>query len=227
MHRKSALLLSPFLVTSLMVSCTSESDPEVEIDVRPPTTAPDSRPLPPSTAPAPSAPTVPAPMEIEVNIQSKELHVLRNGTVVETYPVAVGTEEWPTPTGEWTIHEVMWNPRWTPPDEEWAEGEVEREPGDPKNPLGKAQLVYDLPNSIHGTTDTSSLGKAASHGSIRVSNAVATQLARQVMEAGGAARDEAWFKMVQDNPSEEYRVTLPNPVTIRVLSRAGPGTSPR
>lgn len=223
MRRTMALFLPPLLVTTAVTSCTSESD-EVEIDLRPPTTAPDTRPLPLPSGPIDAQASR---LEIEVSLDAKELHVLRSGTVEETYPVAVGSEEWPTPTGEWTIHEVVWNPHWTPPDEEWAEEEVEREPGDPRNPLGKAQLVYDLPNSIHGTNDTSSLGKAVSHGSIRVSNAVATELARQVMEAGGAVRDESWFHLVEQNPREEYRVPLPNPVTIRVLSRAGPGTAPR
>jgi lipoprotein-anchoring transpeptidase ErfK/SrfK len=83
----------------------------------------------------------------------------------------------------------VWNPRWVPPREEgWAEDEKVSEPGAPDNPLGRAQLVYDAPRSIHGTDEPESLGKAASHGSIRVANSVATKLARMVMEAGGPAR---------------------------------------
>lgn len=156
-------------------------------------------------------------MRLEVHLDSRELHVYRGGQRVETHPVAVGSEEWPTPTGEWTIGQVIWNPRWVPPEEEWAEDEEIEEPGDPDNPLGRAQLVYSPPNSIHGTNAPESLGQAVSHGSIRVSNEVAMDLARQVMEAGGASRDEAWYQQARENRTERRDVSIPNPVPIRVV----------
>lgn len=159
----------------------------------------------------------PPDMRLEVDISERELYVYRGGERVATHPVAVGSDEWPTPTGEWTIGQVVWNPRWIPPEEEWAEDEEVAEPGDPDNPLGKAQLVYRAPNSIHGTTDLESLGQAVSHGSIRVSNEVAVELARQVMEAGGAGKDEAWYRQAQENTSERREVAIPNPVPIRVV----------
>jgi lipoprotein-anchoring transpeptidase ErfK/SrfK len=157
-------------------------------------------------------------MRLEVNIAARELHVYRGGQRVATHPVAVGSSEWPTPTGEWSVGQVVWNPRWIPPQEEWAEDEEEKEPGDPENPLGRAQLVYRAPNSIHGTNAPESLGQAVSHGSIRVSNEVAMELARQVMEAGGAQRDEAWYQRVRENRTERQDVNIPNPVPIRVVS---------
>jgi lipoprotein-anchoring transpeptidase ErfK/SrfK len=155
-------------------------------------------------------------MRIEVNVSARELHVYRGGTRVETHPVAVGTSEWPTQTGEWTIGQVVWNPRWVPPAQEWAEDNEEKEPGDPENPLGRAQLVYDAPRSIHGTNQPQSIGQAASHGSIRVTNEVAMQLARQAMEAGGAERDEAWFRRVRENRTQREDVSLSRPIPIRV-----------
>ncbi len=157
-------------------------------------------------------------MRIEVNLAARELHVFRGGQRVATHPVAVGSEEWPTPTGEWSIGQVVFNPRWVPPEQEWAEDEEIREPGDPENPLGRAQLVYSPPNSIHGTNAPESLGQAVSHGSIRVSNEVALELARMVMEAGGAQRDEAFHRRARDNRTERQDVSIPNPVPIRVIS---------
>lgn len=159
-------------------------------------------------------------LRLEVDIASRELNVYRGARRVATHPVAVGTDEWPTPTGEWTIGQVVWNPRWVPPEESWAEDDSIAEPGAPDNPLGRAQLVYRAPNSIHGTTDTASLGRAASHGSIRVANPVAIELARMVMESGGAARDAAFYERVQANPTERVEVSIPDPVPIRVV--AGP-----
>jgi hypothetical protein len=136
--------------------------------------------------------------------------------------VAVGMPEWPTRTGEWTIGQVVFNPRWTPPqDEEWAKDEEVKEPGDPENPLGRAQLVYDAPRSIHGTNEPESLGKAESHGSIRIANDVAVQLARMVMEAGGAQRDESFFQQVQQNRRERVEVPIPNAIPIRIVGGSG------
>jgi lipoprotein-anchoring transpeptidase ErfK/SrfK len=172
----------------------------------------------------PAPPSQPAPLppeqqlELEVDIAARELYVYRGGQRVATHPVAVGSEEWPTPTGEWTIGQVVWNPRWVPPDQEWAEGEEPKEPGDPENPLGRAQLVYSPPNSIHGTIAPESLGRAVSHGSIRVSNEVAMELAREVMEAGGAGRDEDWYRRVRENRTQHEIVSIPNPVPIRVVA---------
>ncbi|HEX2079212.1 MAG TPA: L,D-transpeptidase [Longimicrobium sp.] len=174
--------------------------------------------------PAPTPPPPPPDLRLEVNVAERELYVYRNDERIATHPVAVGTSEWPTQTGEWTIGQVVWNPRWTPPDEEWARDEEVKEPGDPENPLGHAQLVYDAPRSIHGTNEPESLGKAESHGSIRVANDVAVRLARMVMESGGAGKDEAWYQNVRQNRRERVEVPIPNPIPIRVVSGGSGGS---
>src|SRR5687767_4151379 len=173
----------------------------------------------PGTAQTPAPAPTPAPepdMRIEVDLAARQLYVIKGGSRVATHPVAVGSTEWPTKTGEWTIVQAVWNPEWTPPDESWAEERLPRKPGDPKNPLGHAQLVYDPPRSIHGTNQPSSIGKAVSHGSIRVTNEVGEQLAREVMEAGGAPKDEAWYASARANRTEKQIVDLPQPIPIRV-----------
>ena len=172
------------------------------------------------TAAEPAPP--PPDLRIEVDLAARELRVFRDDRLVEAHPVAIGSDEWPTPTGEWTIGQVVWNPRWIPPDQEWAEDAEVTEPGDPENPLGQAQLVYEAPNSIHGTNDPASIGQAVSHGSIRVTNEVAVRLARLVMEAGGAARDEAWYREAQADPADRRDVSIPNPVPIRVVAGTDP-----
>ena len=158
---------------------------------------------------------------LEVDIASRQLNVYRDNRVVASHPVAVGSAEWPTPTGQWDVGQVIFNPRWHPPVEEsWAADEEVKEPGDPDNPLGKVQLVYAAPNSIHGTNEPESLGQAVSHGSIRIANEVGVELARMVMQAGGAPRDDAFIQNALANPTERVEVAIPNPVPIRVV--AGP-----
>jgi lipoprotein-anchoring transpeptidase ErfK/SrfK len=162
-----------------------------------------------------SAPAT-ADMRIEVDLNARQLKVFKGGQQVATHAVAVGSEKWPTEKGEWTIKQVVWNPDWVPPDESWAEEREPRESGDPKNPLGRAQLVYDLPRTIHGTNQPSSIGKAVSHGSIRLPNEVIVQLAQQVMDASGVGKDEAWYRQTQQNRKQKQVIDLPRPVPIRV-----------
>lgn len=187
--------------------------------------AASQQPAQPAPQPAPPPPPPPPDLRLEVNVAERELYVYRNDERIATHPVAVGTEEWPTRTGEWSIGQVVFNPRWTPPDEEWAKDEEVKEPGDPENPLGRAQLVYDAPRSIHGTNEPESLGKAASHGSIRIANDVVVRLARMVMESGGAAKEDAWFQRVRENRRERVEVPIPNPIPIRIVSGKGSGDS--
>jgi len=168
-----------------------------------------------SGATAAAAPAT-ADMRIEVDVDARQLHVMKGGQRVASHAVAVGSERWPTAKGEWTITQVVFNPDWVPPDESWAEEREPRESGDPKNPLGRAQLVYDAPRSIHGTNQPSSIGKPVSHGSIRLPNSVIVQLAKDVMEAAGAGKDDAWYREAQQNRSQKRVVDLPRAVPIRV-----------
>jgi len=189
--------------------------------------APSAAERTPGPAPADTAPTADTALlppgaaaagslRLEIDLSERELRVYEGGELVETHPVAVGTQEYPTPTGNYTITQVVWNPEWIPPDSPWAEEEAPAAPGDPDNPLGRAQLVFDLPYTIHGTEDTASLGKAASHGSVRVSNRVIVGLARRTMEAGGAPRPEAFYDEVLRRRTEKRVIDLPQPVPLEI-----------
>jgi lipoprotein-anchoring transpeptidase ErfK/SrfK len=159
-----------------------------------------------------------ASTRIEVDLNAKQLRVYDGDKQVGTYRVAVGSQQWPTQTGEWNITQVIWNPEWIPPkDEAWAEAKDPKKPGAPDNPLGRAQLVYDPPRTIHGTNEPQSIGKAVSHGSIRLANADVVKLARQLMEVTGVRKDDAWYRQVQQNRTEKVPVDLPQRVPIRVF----------
>jgi lipoprotein-anchoring transpeptidase ErfK/SrfK len=154
---------------------------------------------------------------VEVDLTARKLYLFNGADTAETYSVAVGSQRWPTQTGEWKITQVVWNPEWIPPDESWAEEREPRKPGDPKNPLGRVQLVYDPPRTIHGTTDPSSIGKAVSHGSIRMTNEKAAELGKLLMDAAGVGKDSAFYRNVQRNRTEKVVVDLPRGVPIRVF----------
>lgn len=57
--------------------------------------------------------------------------------------------------------------------------------------MGRARLLYNPPYTIHGTDELDSLGKAESHGSIRVANDVAIELAELLLREGGAWQGDA------------------------------------
>jgi lipoprotein-anchoring transpeptidase ErfK/SrfK len=156
-------------------------------------------------------------LRFEVDISDRKLRVFQGEQLKATHDVAVGTKEWPTPTGSWEFHRVDLNPEWVPPkDESWAEKETKQAPGSPDNPMGRARLVYRMPNTVHGTDDLASLGKASSHGSIRVSNDLVLQLAEMMLKAGGSWEGPQWFQQMTGNRTEEYQIPLEQRLPIKV-----------
>jgi lipoprotein-anchoring transpeptidase ErfK/SrfK len=157
-------------------------------------------------------------MRLEVDLAAKQLTAFDGDPRIATYRIAIGSPQWPTQTGQWEVKQVVWNPEWIPPKEEqWAEDKNPKAPGAPDNPLGRAQLVYDPPRTVHGTNDPSSIGKAVSHGSIRMANADIGQLARRVMELAGAPKDDSFYQGVAQNRTRKVVVDLPQRVPIRVF----------
>ncbi len=156
-------------------------------------------------------------VRFEVDISDRKLRVFQGNQLTATHDVAVGTKKWPTPTGSWEFHRVDLNPEWNPPkSEEWAEDEKVQAPGSPDNPMGRARLVYRMPNTVHGTDDSQSLGKASSHGSIRVANDVVLQLAELLLKAGGSWEGPKWFQQMTENRTEEHQVPLEQRIPIKV-----------
>lgn len=156
-------------------------------------------------------------LRVEVDLSDRKLRIFQADRLTATYDVAVGTEEWPTPTGSWEFHRVDLNPEWNPPkDEDWAKDEEQQAPGSADNPMGRARLVYRMPNTVHGTDDLNSLGKASSHGSIRVANEVVLKLAETLLKAGGSYDGPQWFQQMKNNRTEEYQVPLEQRIPIKV-----------
>ncbi len=157
-------------------------------------------------------------IRVEVDIAARRVRVLDAfADTLAQHDIAVGSKEWPTRTGEWTISQVVLNPEWIPPtDESWAEEEKGSQPGDPDNPLGHAQLVYDLPRSIHGTNAPASIGKAVSHGSIRATNESVLSMAELLLRRTGVERAAELVQEAQRDRTTKRVIDLPQLVTIRV-----------
>jgi lipoprotein-anchoring transpeptidase ErfK/SrfK len=145
----------------------------------------------------------------------KKILVVRQGaTDVKQFNIAVGSKGHPTPTGRFTVKHLIWNPAWVPPDEKWAKGKKPTAPGDPKNPMRAVKIFFQEPDYyIHGTDREDSIGYAASHGCIRISEADAVELARYLMEQTVVKHSDDWYSSVvaSGKPTD---VKLPAGVTF-------------
>lgn len=155
-------------------------------------------------------------LSIAASTQKKILVVRLGGRDVKTYPIAVGIKSKPTPTGQFSIRHIVWNPAWHPPDEKWAKGKKPTKPGDPKNPMKVVKIFFKEPDYyIHGTDDEDSLGERASHGCIRMSESDVTDLARMIMDHAGAGHDDAWFDQVMNRSKPaDVRLAAAVPIVI-------------
>ena len=161
-----------------------------------------------------------AELRLEVDLAERRLDAVVDGDVVESFAVSVGKEKNPTPRGRFSIRKVIWNPSWKPPDAKWARGKTAKPPGHPENPMKRVKMFFKEPDYyIHGTGDEDSLGKAESHGCIRMAPDDVTRLAQLVMEHGGKPMPEPWYRKIFHRRSTKV-VFLETPIPVAI------GTSP-
>ncbi|HET7706523.1 MAG TPA: L,D-transpeptidase, partial [Thermoanaerobaculia bacterium] len=72
-----------------------------------------------------------ASLSLEVDLDDRLLRVYEEKNLIETYSVSVGKDAKPTPTGNFSIRRIVWNPSWVPPNEKWARGKTAKAPGHP------------------------------------------------------------------------------------------------
>lgn len=130
-----------------------------------------------------------APIKLEVSLSARELRVIKDGSTIATYGVAVGRPGHPTPTGAFRTGEIVWDPSWTPPPTDWAANKTYQPPGAAANPMQAVKIYFQAPYYfIHGTNRPGSIGEAASHGCIRMVPDDASALARRIERAGGSVQ---------------------------------------
>ncbi|MDB4886478.1 MAG: ErfK/YbiS/YcfS/YnhG family protein [Gemmatimonadetes bacterium] len=162
------------------------------------------------------APAPEAALTMTADLSARTLTLRRGSTVVKQYPVAVGLDRHPTPTGRFTVRKLVWNPSWVPPDAGWAKGKKPAGPGESKNPMKTVKIFFREPDYyIHGTGSVGSLGEAASHGCLRMDPDQAAEVALELMDNAGTSKDWDWVRGIL-NLGEQHVVNLstPTPLTI-------------
>ncbi|MFP5230315.1 MAG: L,D-transpeptidase [Acidobacteriota bacterium] len=163
-HLKTTMIALSCLVLSI-VPVTAQTRPvpahAVSVTEMKAKTMSDARPTSPSLrrteAPADDLVT----RVIVVSLEDRRLALVEDGVVKRVYRVAVGRVDSPSPTGTFTIVDRVENPTYYHP------GAVI--PPGPGNPVGTRWIGLDKKGyGIHGTNMPHSIGKAASHGCIRM-----------------------------------------------------------
>ncbi len=111
---------------------------------------------------------------ITVDLGARSLVWTRDGRVVLETPVAVGTDDNPTPKGRFFVTDLLQN----------------EDPGGAYGPFAAGVAAHsdtlsdfaggDGQIGLHGTNEPWSIGRAASHGCVRVPNDVITSIATSV-----------------------------------------------
>ena len=114
------------------------------------------------------------PYSLNVRLRHHDLILRKHGRTIAHFTAAVGRSALPTPTGRFYIVELLKQP-------------------DPQGPYGPyafglsaySHVLYRFGGGpgqigIHGTNETTSIGRSASHGCIRIPNSAITRLANQL-----------------------------------------------
>jgi murein L,D-transpeptidase YcbB/YkuD len=155
-------------------------------------------------------------LSLEVNIPAFRVDVLRESSHVTSFGIAVGRPRYFTPTGDFEVTLITWNPWWYPPNSYWARKEKITRPG-PNNPMGKVKLLLRGNIFFHGTPLASSIGSAASHACMRMRQEDAIALARLVQGAAGAAIGDSEVNSLLATWDQTREVQLPIRVPVRIV----------
>ena len=114
---------------------------------------------------------VPKDSRIVVNIPAFRMDVFHDGSLLKSYKIGIGYQQFPLPTGFRKAEMIIFNPTWTQPDESWASNPGEVVPaGAGGNPLGPIKVPIGGANLIHGGKSLAKIGTFASHGCVGLTN---------------------------------------------------------
>jgi lipoprotein-anchoring transpeptidase ErfK/SrfK len=104
--------------------------------------------------------------------------------VIAQFPATMGSEHDPLPVGTWKIQAVDYNPKFHYNSELFWDAKKDQKamlPPGPNGPVGLIWFDLNKPHyGIHGTTSPETIGRAESHGCIRLTNWDAARLSLMV-----------------------------------------------
>jgi len=151
----------------------------------------------------------PVERRLVISVPDRKLAVVENGSVVKVYAVAVGAEVSPSPSGSFKVINRVTAPTY------YHAGKAI--PAGNQNPLGSRWMGLDRKGyGIHGTNQPKSIGKAASHGCIRMAHADLEELFARV-RVGDVVEIHA------EHDATIANVFAPQPTTVAAMSASDGG----
>jgi len=122
---------------------------------------------------------------IRIDRKERQLELREGDTLLASLPITPGSESLPTPPGKWRIYGIS-----TMPTFRWDEGVLNHGvrtdqffmlPPGPNNPVGVVWCALNRAGiGIHGTNQPNTIGRAFSHGCMRVANWDVIRLVQKV-----------------------------------------------
>jgi lipoprotein-anchoring transpeptidase ErfK/SrfK len=145
---------------------------------------PATQPFNPNVKPTPDVTA--GEVAIQVSREESAVRATRaDGTIVFFAPVSSGSVHDPLPPGNWNVTSVDWRPvfHYNPElfwDAKPGQNRATLKPG-PNNPVGVVWIGLNIDHyGMHGTPEPGHIGRAESHGCVRLTNWDAARLASLV-----------------------------------------------
>lgn len=107
-------------------------------------------------------------VHLNIFLEGRYLEVRAEGKPTIRYEIAVGQDDWQTPTGSFAVMNMLENPAWQHPITK------EEIPPGTENPLGDRWIGFwtdgQAQIGFHGTNQEDLIGEAVSHGCVRMRN---------------------------------------------------------
>lgn len=185
---------APLMVALIAVSLSLSSCQQgrsAEITNNPQVASSSPSPSPEQIPPANTEPVqlkgpnaVPKDTRIVVNIPAFRMDVFREGSLLKSYRIGIGRQQYPLPTGFRKAEMIVFNPTWTQPNEPWASNPGAVTPaGAAGNPLGPIKVPIGGANLIHGGKTPAQIGTFASHGCVGLTNGQVKDFAKVLADA--------------------------------------------
>jgi lipoprotein-anchoring transpeptidase ErfK/SrfK len=142
---------------------------------------------PETQASIPGESGAPRNVSIKVDTKTNMLGVFEAEKLIAAYPITVGSAHTTSPIGDWKVRGIAKLPRFRYDKEMLEHGERSGNfymlPPGPRNPVGVMWIALNKKGiGIHGTDDPGSIGRAVSHGCIRLANWDVVRLATKIKQ---------------------------------------------
>ena len=124
-------------------------------------------------------------VSVKIDTKTNMLGVFENDKLIAAYPVTIGSAQTASPIGEWKVRGIAKLPRFRYDKAMLQHGKRSGNfymlPPGPRNPVGVMWIALNKKGiGIHGTDDPGSIGRAVSHGCVRLANWDVVRLATKI-----------------------------------------------